>query len=249
MIASVPTGVPASAVVPPRRRPYTAAFRTLVCAAAVTGLVIDLVLGSPLRVLSYFTIQSNILVAVAFAVSAARAWTGRPPLSPRTTGGVLLFVSITGLVYHLVLANSSSGFSMTDDPAHAMTGWRSASNQLLHTVTPIAAALDWLVLTAPGGLLLRHANQWMLYPLAYLLFALARGAVLPPGSEARYPYPFLDVEAHGYAGVVGNAVFFGLAFYALGLALVGLDRIRPSLRPDLGRRANRISPPAGSPLK
>lgn len=245
MIASVSTGVPASAVVPPRRRPCTAAFRALVCAAALTGLGIDLILGSPLRVLSYFTIQSNVLVAVAFGASAARAWTGRPPLSPRLTGGVLLFVSITGLVYHLVLANSSSGFSMTDDATHAISGWRSVSNQLLHTVTPLAAALDWLVLTSPGGLLLRHAAQWMLYPLAYLLFALARGALLSPGTEARYPYPFLDVEAHGYAGVVGNAVFFGPAFYALGLTIVGLDRIRPGLR----RRENRISPPAASPLK
>ncbi|GHB10245.1 Pr6Pr family membrane protein [Streptomyces chryseus] len=171
------------------------------------------------------------------------------PQSSRRAGGVLLLVSITGLVYHLVLANSSSGFSMTGDATHALTGRRSVSNQFLHTVTPLAAALDWLVLTAPGGLLVRHAAQWMLCPPVYLLFALACGALLSPGSEARYPYPFVDVEAHGYAGVVGDAVFFGAAFYALGLAIVGLDRIRPSLGPDLRHRSNRISPPAVSPLK
>ncbi|WP_338698772.1 Pr6Pr family membrane protein [Streptomyces sp. Q6] len=238
--------VPAAAVVPPRRRPLAAAFRALVAIAAVTGIVIDLSISdSALRVLSYFTIQSNILVAVVLALSAWRAWTARPPLPPLVTGGVLLFISITGLVYHFVLANDSSGFSMTDDPQVALTGARQVSNQLLHTVTPIGAALNWLLLTRPGALRPRHAALWLLYPLAYFGFALIRGAIMTPGTPARYPYPFLDVDLHGYAGVLTNAVVFGLAFYALALALVGLDRIRPEIRgPE-----NRISSQAAGPLK
>ncbi|MEU7578690.1 Pr6Pr family membrane protein [Streptomyces sp. NPDC041068] len=244
MIAPIPTGVPAEAVVPPVRRPVAAAFRTLIALAAVTGIVIDLAIGSPPQVLSYFTIQSNVVVAVVFGMSAWRAWRGRPPLPPWMTGGTLLFISITGLVYHLVLANDSSGFSMTGDIA-AQSGWHSVSNQLLHTVTPIGVALDWLLLTRPGGLRLRHAGLWLLYPLAYLAFALARGALMSPGSTARYPYPFLDVDDHGYAGVLGNGVVFGLAFYALALLVVGLDRIRPDPR----GRENRISSPGAGPLK
>ncbi|MEV3854061.1 Pr6Pr family membrane protein [Streptomyces sp. NPDC050095] len=238
--------VPAEAVVPQHRRPVAAVFRALVALAAATGIVIDLsISNSALRVLSYFTIQSNILVAVVFALSAWRAWTARPPLPPLVTGGTLLFICITGLVYHFVLANSSSGFSMTDDAEHVITGWRSVSNQLLHTVTPIGAVLNWLLLTRPGTLRLRHAGLWLLYPLAYFAFALIRGAIMTPGTPARYPYPFLDVDIHGYAGVLGNAVIFGLAFYLLALALVGIDRIRPEIRgPE-----NRISSQAAGPLK
>ncbi|MFF4182020.1 Pr6Pr family membrane protein [Streptomyces sp. NPDC001691] len=238
--------VPASVVLPPApRRPYAAAFRALICAAAVAGIVIDLAVGSPGRVLSYFTIQSNVLIAIAFGWSAVRAVRGGPPLPARVTGGALLYIAISGLVYHLILANSASGFSMTDDQTVTVTGWRTVSNQLLHTVTPLGAALDWLLLTRPGGLRPRHAVQWLLYPLAYFAFALTRGALLHPGSPARYPYPFLDVDQHGYAGVLGNAVVLGLAFYALALAIVGLDRVRPYLRgPE-----NRISSPAASGLK
>jgi hypothetical protein len=245
MIAPTSMGVPASAVVPPRRRPYAALFRALLCLAAVTGIVIDLVLGDPLRVPVYFTIQSNALLAVAAGWSAVRAWQGRAPLSPRLTGGALLFIAITGLVYHLILANTSSGFSMTEDPDHTLTGWREVSNQLLHTVTPLGAVLDWLLLTAPGGLLLRHAAQWLLYPAAYLTFALVRGAALAPDATARYPYPFLDVAQHGYAGVTTNALVLGLAFYALALTLVALDHVRPDLR----ARKNRISPERAGGLK
>ncbi|MGW7071961.1 Pr6Pr family membrane protein [Streptomyces sp. NPDC054855] len=240
-------------------RPGTAAFRTLIALAAVTGIVIDLAIGSPLRVLSYFTIQSNVLVAVVFGLGARRAWQGRRELPPVVTGGTLLFISITGLVYHFILANGSSGFAMTDDTG-ALSGWHSLANHLLHTVTPIGALLDWLLLTPPlalsstsgGCLRWRHAALWLLYPLAYLGFALIRGALMDPGSPARYPYPFLDVDAHGYAGVLRNAVILGLAFYALALLLVALDRLRPGpRRRGSGTRAreNRISSPGAGPLK
>ncbi|MEU5687807.1 Pr6Pr family membrane protein [Streptomyces venezuelae] len=238
-------GVPVEAVVPPVRRPFVAVFRALIVLAAVTGVVIDLVIGDPLRVLSYFTVQSNVLVAVVLSFAAWRSWKGRPPLPPWLTAGTLLFITITGLVYHFVLANDASGFSMTEGAA-ALSGWHSASNQLLHTVTPVGVALDWLLLTGPGGLRLRHAGLWLLYPLAYLAFALTRGALMSPGPMSRYPYPFLDVDLHGYTGVLGNAVIFGLAFYALALLIVGLDRVRPVPRaPGSGppKTGFRLRPP------
>ncbi|MFF7726413.1 Pr6Pr family membrane protein [Streptomyces sp. NPDC008001] len=235
-------GVPASAVVPAGRRPFAAAFRALVALAALTGIVLDTIDSDDVgRLFSYFTIQSNILVAVTFAWAAHRAWTARPALSPRITGAALLYISITGLVFHFVLSNDASGFAMTSQ----RTPLESIANQLLHTVTPLAAALDWLLLTAPAGFLLRHAWQWLVYPLLYLPFALVRGLLLAPGTEGRYPYPFLDVDLHGYDGIAVNAVVFGLAFYVLALALVLLDRVRPHLR---GSR-NRISPTGSGPLK
>ncbi|WP_202456575.1 MULTISPECIES: Pr6Pr family membrane protein [unclassified Streptomyces] len=237
--------VPAGAVVPPVRRPLVAAFRALIVLAAVTGVVIDLVIGDPPRVLSYFTVQSNVLVAVVLGLAAWRSGGGRPALPPWVTAGTLLFIMITGLVYHLVLADEASGFSMTEGAA-ALSSWHSASNQLLHTVTPLGVALDWLLFTRPGGLRPRHAALWLLYPLAYLAFALTRGALLSPGPMSRYPYPFLDVDLHGYTGVLANGVIFGLAFYALALLIVGLDRVRPVPRgPGSGptKTGFRLRPP------
>ncbi|GGU73079.1 integral membrane regulator [Streptomyces albospinus] len=209
------------------RRPVAAAFRALAALTAVTGIVLDTIAShDPGRLFSYFTIQSNILLAVIFAWSAHRAWTGRTALSPRITGAALLYICITGLVFHFVLSNDSSGFSMTSH----RTPLETAASQLLHTATPLAAVLDWVVFTTPGAFLLRYAWQWLAYPLSYLPFALIRGALLAPGTNGRYPYPFLDVDLHGYAGIGTNTVVFGLAFYVLALALVLLDRIRPHLR-------------------
>ncbi|MFE6685819.1 Pr6Pr family membrane protein [Streptomyces sp. NPDC057743] len=218
-------------------RPVAAAFRVLAALIGVTGIALDVIASHDLgRLFSYFTIQSNILLVVVFVWSAHRAWTGRPALSPRITGAALLYICITGLVFHFVLSNDASGFAMTSQ----RTSLETAASQLLHTATPLAAFLDWLAFTAPGAFLFRSAWQWLIYPLLYLPFALIRGAFLAPGTEGRYPYPFLDVDLHGYAGVLTDSVVFALAFYVLALALVVLDRIRPALR---GRR-NRI-PSAG----
>ncbi|MFE1344281.1 Pr6Pr family membrane protein [Streptomyces sp. NPDC058757] len=223
---------------------FAAVVRGLIALAAATGIVIECVQGNPLVVFSFFTIWSNTAVAVVLGLGAARAWTGRPPLPAVWTGGVLLCISIVGLVFHLVLDNPSSSFNQAADIAR-LTGARAVANQLLHTVTPLGVALDWLLLTPPGALRPRHAVLWLAAPGAYLVFALVRGALLPDGARTRYTYPFLDVTAHGYAGVLLNALVLGLAFCALGLLLVAADRFRPAVA---GRR-NRISSLGAGGLK
>lgn len=228
-------------IAPAALRLTTVAFRALIAAAALTGLVIECAYGSVPVVLSFFTIWTNILVAVVFGVSAVRVHRREPDVAPSWRGGVLLFILITGLVFHLVLANPSSPFNVVED-LDKLSGAKDVANQLLHTVTPIGAVLDFLFLTAPRTLRPRYAAQWLAYPLLYMTFALVRGALLSPDTPTRYTYPFIDAAQYGYGRVALNAVILGLAFYALGLALVAADHCRPP-------RENRISSPAEGPLK
>lgn len=167
---------------------------------------------------------------------------GPPPPLPLVTGAALLYLTITGLVYHLILAHAPSPFAMTGG---ALTGWQAVTNQVLHTVTPIAAVLDWLLLTAPGRLHLRMATTWLLYPLTYLAVYLARGELILPGTPGRYLYTFLDVEHHGYKSVLGNALLLGLAFYALSVLLVALDHARPNPIRHRAKTGFRLQPPVG----
>ncbi|MFC3573754.1 Pr6Pr family membrane protein [Streptomyces yaanensis] len=240
----MPSAVPATAVVAPVRHPMAAVYRLLVALAAAAAVAVDLTLGSPVRVLSYFTIQSNVLVALVFTLSAYRAWTARRPLPPLVTGGTLFYVLIAGLVYHVVLVNEPGTFSMTGR-TDALTGWPALTNQVLHTLTPAAALLDWLLLTSPAPLRLRHARRWLLYPLAYLALSLVRGELILPGTQGRYLYPFLDAGRLGYKSVLANALLLGLSFFALAVLLVALDHLRPD---PIRRRAKtgfRLQPPVG----
>ncbi|MGW1211386.1 Pr6Pr family membrane protein [Streptomyces sp. NPDC002499] len=240
--ALLPSLVPATAVVTPVRRPLTAVYRLLVALVAAGAVTVDLLLGSPVRVLSHFAIQSNILLALVLVLSARRAWSARRPLPSALTGATLLYVAVTGLVYHLLLADAATPFSVTSG---SLTGWQTITNQVLHTVTPIAAVLDWLLMTSPGRLHLRQAAAWLLYPLAYLAFSLGRGELIVPGTRGRYLYPFLDVDLHGYKSVLGNALLLGLAFYALAILLVALDHARPNLIRHRPKTGFRLGPPVG----
>ncbi|WP_077796187.1 Pr6Pr family membrane protein [Streptomyces sp. JHA26] len=215
----LPSPVPASAVLPPVRRPSAAALRLFTALLALTGAALELTLGGPaLRALSQIAVQSSVLLALVMLASARRAWSAGRPLSGALTGAALLYSVVAGLVHHLLLADAAS--------PSAPSG-HSVAFHLMCTAAPAAAVLDWLLLTGPGRLHLRQTAAWLLYPLAYLGFSLARGELLLPGAEGRYLYPFLDVDRHGYKGVLGNALLLGLALYALAVLLVALDHIRP----------------------
>ncbi|MEU5534483.1 Pr6Pr family membrane protein [Streptomyces sp. NPDC020362] len=225
----LPSPVPATAVVAPVRRPAAALFRLLTALAAIAGVALELLLGTPARTLSYFSIQTSILLAVVMLLSASRAWRARRPLPSAVTGATLLYVVSSALVYHLLLAHTTPPFLMTDataPPARWHAQW--VALQILHTLVPAATVADWLLLTPAARLHLRQATTWLLYPLAYLAFYLTRAAFLAPSSPAHYLYPFLDVDAHGYRSTLANALLVGLAMYGLAVLLIALDHTRPT---------------------
>ena len=188
-------------------------MRLIAVVAVIAGVV--LTAAGPATVtglLPFFTIQSN----VAYGVFAAwAAFRGRDTPAA-LKGAVTLYVAITGLVYHLVLTNEASGFAMPQ-PDRALP--EAIGNQLLHTVVPLLAVLDWLVFDERGRFRWRHALYWLAFPLGYLAFALIRGLVVD-----KYPYPFIDVSELGYDGVSISSGAFAVAFWILGLLFVAIDR-------------------------
>jgi hypothetical protein len=188
-------------------------MRMIAVAAAIAGVV--LTAAGPATVtglLPYFTIQSTIAYGIFAAWAASRGRDTPPALK----GAVTLYVVITGLVYHLVLTNPASGFAV--GPVERSLP-EAIGNQLLHTVVPLLAVLDWLLFDERGRFRWRHALYWLAFPLGYLAFALVRGLVVD-----KYPYPFINVNELGYAGVSVSSLVFAVAFWVLGLAFVAIDR-------------------------
>lgn len=238
--------VPATAVVPLTPRPLTAAFRTLIAVAAAGATALSLLLNPPSTALSYFSTQTAVLVALLYAVSARRAWTARRPISPGVTAAILLYTAITALTFHFLPGHASPALPLTPpDPRTATSTWQTLTDATLHTALPLAVALDWLLLTAPGPLRLRRAVTWLLYPLAYLAFTLTRGILLTPGTPGRYLYPFLDVARHGYKHTLGNTLLLGLTCYALAVLLVAVDHTRPNPTRRRVKTGFRLQAPVG----
>jgi hypothetical protein len=150
----------------------------------------DTVLERLLDWSTYFTILSNIVVAVVLTVLAAR-----PALFTRTdrVGTIwrtlrldsLLMIIITGVVYNLLLATGGK------------TGWDLVSNTLLHVVVPLVTPIVWIIAGPRGLISPRIIGYSLLLPLAWATYALVRGAAV-----GAYPYPFLDVSTNGLASVL-----------------------------------------------
>ncbi|VTR77865.1 Pr6Pr family membrane protein [Cellulomonas hominis] len=163
------------------------------------------------RLFSYFTIQSNILVAVASGLLAAQ---------PLRTGRVravlhldaLLCIGVTGVVYHAVLADSAA----------VLTPSGRLANLLLHTVTPVGAWLVWL-LVGPRPRFGGSTVAWAVaYPLAWIAYTFVRGAVV-----GWYPYPFLDAGAIGLSTAVRNTAAVAVGFLVLAVLVRLLERVLP----------------------
>ena len=192
-------------------------FRLVMVISVLAGIVLT-ALGptTVTSLLPYFTIQSNIAVGFFAGYAAWRAWRDRPEPPSALKGAVTLYITITGVVFHLVLANPASPFAMPQ-PDRALG--EALGNQFLHTVVPLLAVADWALFDRRGRLRPRYAAWWLAFPLGYLGFALVRGLVVQ-----RYPYPFIDAGQLGYDGVGVSAVGFAVAFWLLGLLFVGVDR-------------------------
>jgi hypothetical protein len=155
------------------------------------------------NLLSFFTIQSNLLVLAAAATLAADpARDGRWWRALRLAG--LLGITITGIVYVTVLAGqvTHEGISV----------WLNAA---FHYFCPLWTLAGWLLFGPRPRVTWRVVGLAFAWPAAWIGYTLARGAVTD-----WYPYPFLDVTDLGYPAALRNIA----GVLLLSLAVAALQR-------------------------
>jgi hypothetical protein len=165
------------------------------------------------RYVAYFTIQSNLLVAVVTTQLARDPWRDGPAWRPLRLAAVA-GVTVTGVVHFMLLR-----------PLLDLDGADQVADKLLHMVVPLLAVAGWAVVGPRPRVELRDVQLAMLWPLAWTVETLVVG-----GLTGWYPYPFLDHrEEHGVLGVV-LAVAGILVLVLLVVALVRLvdQRARPA---------------------
>jgi len=169
-----------------------------------------------LRYFSFFTILSNLLVALVASAAAAGDAAPRLRFFARADvrGCAALAIAITCAIYYFVLAAT-----------WAPQGAQLLADVLLHYAVPLLYVGWWIACAPHGRLGWSDPLRWLLFPLAFFAWTLLRGAWLH-----EYPYPFVDVDALGFAAVLGNALVIGGLFAVAGVALVAVDRLSPLRR-------------------
>jgi hypothetical protein len=168
---------------------------------AVNGSVV----GSLGVLIVYFTITTNLLVAVLFTGIAAGF---RPFGEPSVVAGTALAILLVGVVYQLLLRGLQE-----------LSGGSAVADALVHLITPVVVPVFWLLFVRKGALRWTDPLMWAIYPLAYLVYALVWG-----GMHGRYPYPFLNVGALGTGRVGLNVVVIAVGFLVVAWGVVALDR-------------------------
>lgn len=159
---------------------------------------------------SYFTILSNIVVAVSFTFAAVspRSAIGKIVDRPGVRTAIAVYIIVTGVVYLFLLSHLSP-------PGRMLR----VANILLHYVVPVVYFADWLVFVPKGTLVRKQVLNWLAFPLLYAVYTLIHG-----GLTGFYPYFFLNVTKLGYPGVLLCCAFLLVCFILLGLFLVAIDR-------------------------
>jgi hypothetical protein len=163
----------------------------------------------------FFTILTNLLVAVACFARARGFWPVWWPSAKGVLACLALNIALVGIVYHLLL-------SALWNPA-GLHWW---ADQGLHSAVPVLFVAYWALYAPKAGLAWGDSLRWLLFPALYFAYALARGAM-----DGWYPYPFLDVGRLGYGAVLVNGLSIAAILFLAGLGLVAASRALPEGRP------------------
>ncbi len=148
-----------------------------------------------IRFISFFTILTNLMVAIFFT---GRFFNARFTHKPGRLTAVALYILIVCLVYQFLLRHlwSPKGLQMIVD-------------ELLHTVIPLLVIIFWFCYEKKAEVRYGQIITWIIYPLVYLVYILIRG-----NYSGFYPYPFVDV---GKIGLEKTLLYCGmlLVFFVL----------------------------------
>jgi hypothetical protein len=162
------------------------------------------------RFFAYFTIQSNILVALSSTVLARDPLLDRPAWRVVRLAGIV-GITVTGLVHFFLLR-----------PLLDLDGASWAADKLLHMVVPVLAIAAWAWAGPRPRFTWRAAAYALAWPLAWLVWTLVVGQV-----DGWVPYPFLDATEEGWGSVVVVSAGITALFGALFALAARVDRRLP----------------------
>ncbi len=167
--------------------------------------------------LSYFTIESNILVLVTCLLIVQRPDRGGTAFGILRLGS-LASITVTGIVYATILAGNGM-----------FEGAEWWFDKIFHYVVPAMSVIGFIAFR-PRTRLDRSAMWFLVFPAVWTAYTLVRAEVsqpvfmLTPTVSAYVPYGFLDVEEHGALTVSLICLVITAAFVAIGLGYSRISR-------------------------
>lgn len=166
-------------------------------------------LASGLEIFRYFTILSNLIVAIYFWLLFSLNL-DKNSLFKKLLGGVAVYITITGVVFALFLQADFQQF-----------GLDKVGSIISHYIIPILTVGFLLFFREDYNFSFKDIIKWSIFPIGYIIFLLIRGSV-----TSDYIYPFLELDSLGF-GLFTLYFIVLIAFFGiLSIGVVCLTRIK-----------------------
>ncbi|MCP1639265.1 hypothetical protein J2T50_000962 [Streptococcus gallinaceus] len=192
--------------------------RCLLALLAVVGTSMEIAKYG-IGMLMYYTVQSNLLVALFslyMVYVMSRKLDMQSPKFLRIKAAVTMSIMITFVIYHLLLAPIVTDF------------WR-VENILCHYIVPLYFFADTLFFDKQKQYKWFDPIWWTSLPLLYMIFGLVNGLFIkipiPDAKDSPFAYFFLNVTKYGWNFVLTYAGTIFVVYLIAGFVLLGIKSI------------------------
>lgn len=166
-------------------------FYSIIFISAFLGIIEhNTTADNPFQKYAYFTLQSNLLVAILYFVLIFKKKKSR--LFYLLENQVALAIILTGLVFNLMLK------PYINIEEYNPNGF---SDFLVHTLTPILVLIERIFISEIGKIRVFDPLYWLAFPFVYwiftIIFVLLGGNYNTESTTSNYPYFFLDFQEWG----------------------------------------------------
>jgi hypothetical protein len=168
--------------------------------------------GAPGRVfdlLSYFTIWSQIVVAITFYALYKNS-TRKDRFTTLLLPTAIMMVTITGIMFYALIY-----------PVNPPKGANIYPSFVSHAVVPVISVLAWIAYGPRGFMKVKAIPSLFIIPIIWVGLTLVRGVI-----STQYPYGVLDVTDIGYMWFFITVVAIIVFGVVLGLIYAAVDKLR-----------------------
>lgn len=204
-------------------------YKSLVLISLLLGIYLNLSnTKSVTALLSYYTLQSNILCLVFFSILIVLEIRGKRyknNIYYLLKGAIIVAIAITAIVYRIALA--PVGFQM--DNLQSAVSNKIVADFLVHTLSPILVVLDYFLFDRKGKFKWYYPFIWIIIPSNYALYLYTYsangGTFFSIGGSKKFGYFFLDYIELGISGVAKWLIVIFLGILMISYMLILIDKM------------------------
>lgn len=212
-----------------KERRISIIFKMLVTASLLIGILLNVIrTKSVSAILSYYTLQSNIICLVMFIGIIIAIFLKKDYRSDNRyyllKGAVIITILVTAITYQIALAP----YNFQMDTSYTIQTEKHMANIFVHMISPIMVVADYVLFDQKGNFKYYYPVIWLFIPFSYVIYVYSYnangGSFYGIGGSREFAYIFLDYHKIGYDGVFKSIVIIAILILILSYLLVFLDK-------------------------